>query len=417
MATAAAKPAPARGAAHAAKRIEVLDAAARVFNRSGLTNTSLDEIAREVGVSKTSLYYYLKNKEDLIFQCYVRACEMGLAHLHAAAQEGETGLERIRLYVRNQTRPGNPPAAALSEIAFLSPEHQAEVRRLARLNDEMMRGFIRQGVEDGTIAPCDPTLANFALIGTFLWIGIWRREGAGRLSESQVAEIFWQVFERGLRPVGSPRIPVQAPVVSAPAAEELDPFARDALVQLKRETLLKAATEFFNTGGYDGTSLDEIVASLGLTKGAFYYYIENKEDLLYQCYLRTLDLTERIITAIAASPLTGLEKLQRYIFEVVFAHASSDGPVAIYSRVRSLSRKRQALVLSRGKALQAQVTGFIEQGVADGSIRPCDPRMARLAVVGALNWMPKWYARTGSKSPEEVGAAFADFFLNGLAAR
>ena len=198
--------------------------------------------------------------------------------------------------------------------------------------------------------------------------------------------------------------------------EELDPFARDVLVQLKRETLLKAATEFFNSSGYDGTSLDEIVASLGLTKGAFYYYIENKEDLLYQCYLRSLEVTERTVRNIAASPVSGLEKIQRYIFGMVFAHAGPEGPVAIYSRVRSLSAKRQALVVQRGKAVQAQVTAFIEEGVVDGSIRPCDPKLARLAVVGALNWMPKWHARTGPKGPGTVAAAFADFFVNGLAA-
>lgn len=403
-----------RAPSHAVRRLEILDTAARVFNRDGLTNTSLDEVAKQLGTSKASLYYYVKNKEDLIFQCYLRACEMGFAHLQRAARDGQTGLERVDLYIRYQTLPGNPPAAVLSEVGFLSEEHQSAILRASRANDELLRGFIREGIDDGSIAPGDVTLTNFALMGTFAWISVWRRDGRGRATEAEVARVFLDFFVNGLRPAEAPRLPIPEVPEPAPSAP-VDMFARDEVLLAKRTALLKAAAAYFNRGGYDGTSLDEIVASLGVTKGAFYYYFENKEDLLFQCYSRSLDLAESRVRDIASMTGSGLEKIQHYIYAIIHGHSGPDGPFAIYTRVRSLSQSRQRQVLARGKALQLEVQRFIEQGIADGSIRRCDPRMARLAVVGALNWMPKWFAPLGPKSAAEVGRAFADFFTNGLA--
>ncbi|MFX8688983.1 helix-turn-helix domain-containing protein, partial [Acinetobacter baumannii] len=86
---------------------------------------------------------------------------------------------------------------------------------------------------------------------------------------------FWDFYANGLRNPGMPRRAVLSDWRPQTEQPSFDPFEREALNERKRAALLRAASAFFNRGGFDGTSLDEIVASLGLTKGAFYYYIEN----------------------------------------------------------------------------------------------------------------------------------------------
>ncbi len=56
--------------------------------------------------------------------------------------------------------------------------------------------------------------------------------------------------------------------------------------QLQRDRMLKAAASCFNQKGYSGTSLKDVARHLGLTDAALYYYVKNKEELVYQCYLK-----------------------------------------------------------------------------------------------------------------------------------
>ena len=65
-------------------------------------------------------------------------------------------------------------------------------------------------------------------------------------------------------------------------------FNRTEQNRLKQEAFFKTGTWFFNKKGFNGTSLDEIAERLNVSKGAFYYHIKNKEDLLVHCYDRSL---------------------------------------------------------------------------------------------------------------------------------
>src|SRR5205814_1376034 len=68
--------------------------------------------------------------------------------------------------------------------------------------DQGIRRLIREGVHDGSIAPCDPKLAAFALAGALNWIAHWYREDQS-LTGAEIAEAFVAIFEGGLRPRGS----------------------------------------------------------------------------------------------------------------------------------------------------------------------------------------------------------------------
>src|SRR5947209_2149350 len=94
------------------KREAVIRAAARVFNRKGYHNTSLDDIAAVLEVSKPTVYYYVSNKEQLLFECFLAGVEQIRAGFHAVTDHGATARERLNAVLHHYA------AAVASEFGW-----------------------------------------------------------------------------------------------------------------------------------------------------------------------------------------------------------------------------------------------------------------------------------------------------------
>ena len=82
------------------KHNRMLKAAARCFNIKGYSGTSLKDVADLLGLTDAALYYYVRNKQELVYLCYVRAADLGREAMQRAIDEGEDGLETVRRYLR-----------------------------------------------------------------------------------------------------------------------------------------------------------------------------------------------------------------------------------------------------------------------------------------------------------------------------
>jgi AcrR family transcriptional regulator len=186
---------------HALKREAVILAAARAFAARGYHNTSLDDLAASLKVTKPTLYLYVPSKEAILFECF----KAGLAQIQATLEdcEGASGPARERLFafIRGYA------AAIVGDFGWcmLRAEDQhlgaAMSRRIKLLKvgiDRRMRALIEAGVRDGSIRDCDPKMTAFALAGALNWMGHWYREDAS-LKPLEIADRFIDVFNRGLR--------------------------------------------------------------------------------------------------------------------------------------------------------------------------------------------------------------------------
>src|SRR3984893_8372917 len=79
----------------AAKRSALIRKAARAFSARGFYNTSLDDIAAQLGVTKPALYYYVKSKEDILYACHVISNELGSEAMAYAENLKGSGLDRV----------------------------------------------------------------------------------------------------------------------------------------------------------------------------------------------------------------------------------------------------------------------------------------------------------------------------------
>ncbi len=165
----------------------------------------------------------------------------------------------------------------------------------------------------------------------------------------------------------------------------------DSRFALKRDRMLKAAAFCFNQKGYSGTSLKDVADQLGLTDAALYYYVRNKEELVYQCYLRAAEVGREALNRAMTDGGTGFDQVRRYLQYHIEILVGDHGPVAIMSEIPSLKPEHRDEVLALSRSHSMQFEAMLERGIADGSINQCDVRMTGNAIMGALNWIPKWF--------------------------
>jgi AcrR family transcriptional regulator len=161
--------------------------------------------------------------------------------------------------------------------------------------------------------------------------------------------------------------------------------------QLQRDRMLRAAAACFNQKGYSGTSLKDVSRQLGLTDAALYYYVRNKEELVYQCYLRAAELGRDAMDRARAAGGSGFEQAFLYVRYHVEIIVGDAGPVAIMSEIPSLKAEHRNDILSVSRRHSLGFEAILSAGIRDGSIAPCDVRMTGNAVMGAINWIPKWF--------------------------
>lgn len=189
-----------RVAEREAKREAVLHAAAQAFAESGYFQTSLDDIAVRLGITKPTLYYYAKNKEDLILASASRAQELMLAPIPSDpnAPAIRELLAFLRRYAEVIATDFGRCFTLLSDID-VSEEAGAQIQAKKGLVDKRMRELISRGIEDGSIAPCDVKMTAFMLAGAINGIARWFRDD-GPLDASTVGEIFVNQMSAGLVP-------------------------------------------------------------------------------------------------------------------------------------------------------------------------------------------------------------------------
>ncbi len=158
------------------QRDRMLKAAAYCFNQKGFSGTSLKDVADILGLTDAALYYYVRSKEELVYQCYLRAADVGCDAMNRAIEDAQSGFEQVQLYIRYhiESMVGDAgPVAIMSEIPSLKPEHRDEVLELSRSHSSRFEALLEAGIKDGSIAPCDVRMTGNSIMGSINWIPKW----------------------------------------------------------------------------------------------------------------------------------------------------------------------------------------------------------------------------------------------------
>jgi AcrR family transcriptional regulator len=187
--------------------------------------------------------------------------------------------------------------------------------------------------------------------------------------------------------------------------------------ELKRDAVIRAAARAFDTRGFHNTSLADIALALQVTKPTLYYYVENKEDLLFQCFLAGLEGIERTLAEALESHDDGRTRLRRVLRGYALAIASEYGWCMVRAADQDLGPERGAQVKARKAGIDQGIRRLIRAGIDDGSLGTLDPKLTAFAIAGALNWIAHWHRQDSSLRPETIAEEFIGFFERGLLPR
>ncbi len=166
--------------------------------------------------------------------------------------------------------------------------------------------------------------------------------------------------------------------------------------------------------GYHGATVEHIAAALRMKKGNLYYYFRDKEDILFACHQYSLDRLLMLLEDIEQRGGPADERLRQII--VAFVHIILDElhSTALFLDLEALSAAHRKAVIARRDRFDHGMRQVIQSGIRSGAFARSDAKLLSFAILGAINWIPRWYNPDGSSSSQEIADLFADFVLAGL---
>ncbi|KRB44493.1 TetR/AcrR family transcriptional regulator [Phenylobacterium sp. Root700] len=400
------------------KREALLAHATSLFNLRGIAATSLADIAGAAGLTRAALYYYVDDRAELVFQCYLRACEQTAEDLALASQAADDGLGQVLAFVASATAPERPPTAVLSEINYLSGAHRELIETANRRNAERLTEMVERGTRDGSIRLCDARVAAQSILGMLAWAQLsphWVRSPKGKGFRVRTADALLDLLKNGIAKQvrNTPPCPIDA---ASFLPGRFNAFDKREAAEMKSAQLVMTASQIFNRDGIEATSLDDVSAALGATKGIVYHYMQDKTDLVVRCYERGFDLFEDFAKAARKHGANGLERAMIGVHLNSQAQAGELSPLMPQPGLDSLPSPHREALTKRANALRGQFAAFLRQGVADGSCRPCDVPVLAQVGAGAFGRLPKWITPEDANHPRRFGDEIVSLFTLGLKA-
>lgn len=187
-------------------------------------------------------------------------------------------------------------------------------------------------------------------------------------------------------------------------------------IEKKRE-ILRAASEVFRRRGLHAAGMREIAAEAGMHAGNLYYYFANKQELLAFCQQDSLGQLLAMARRVLEEEATPDRRLARLVAEHVrILNQAIPGSLA-HLEVEALERPWRRRIQRQRDEYESIFRDVLRQGMESGVFRDGDPKLAALAVLGAVNWTVKWYQPEGELGAEAIGGQFADYLVDGLRAR
>ncbi|MFZ5650748.1 MAG: TetR/AcrR family transcriptional regulator [Bacillota bacterium] len=180
----------------------------------------------------------------------------------------------------------------------------------------------------------------------------------------------------------------------------------------RRMNILKAAAKLFSEKGYHDATLEEIARELKYTKGSIYYYISSKQDLLFQCHDLAMNLLLENIDRIKDSDLPPDLKLKEVIKGHIETLMSEFNLITVtLGNDYELEEKYSEIIIAKRDQYEKYISGIIRDGMDRGIFRDVPVKVVINLIMGAANWIGRWYSGEGSMSLQEIGQFYADYLV------
>lgn len=186
----------------------------------------------------------------------------------------------------------------------------------------------------------------------------------------------------------------------------------------RKAEIIEAAANIFMEKGYEAASIQDVADAVDILKGSLYYYINSKEDLLYE-----------VIQEVHRRGLENLDsqrdstdppdvRLHTFVNRHVIFNAQHLAKMTVFFHdFRSLSPERRELIVEERDQYDKFIRAIIDDGIAAGVFRDdVDSRLAAFSILGSMNWIYQWYHPEGPRAIEDIADQMATYAVNSIKA-
>ena len=189
------------------------------------------------------------------------------------------------------------------------------------------------------------------------------------------------------------------------------------MTKTSREEIVSAASQLFREKGYSETTIAEIAKRSGIRKGSIYHHIDSKEELLHEVVVAPITRMLTDLRSIADEDGSAVDRLISAV-SMHLTHLVRGYPDVFVFLQEGFGVGRSS-VSNLSREYEEVFEELLTEGVASGDFRSdVDHRLAAFAILGACNWIHKWYDPLSPDVPlEDMIATFSGLFLDGLRSR
>ncbi|MFQ3543211.1 TetR/AcrR family transcriptional regulator [Halobacillus rhizosphaerae] len=183
-----------------------------------------------------------------------------------------------------------------------------------------------------------------------------------------------------------------------------------------KNTIIRTSLELFDEYGFHGVTVNQIVAASNTSKGGFYHHFHSKDELLFVIHdtfityvLKEAKSADRVHT----SPVNKIQAIIQafvQVFDLYKPHIA-----VFYQESNYLKPEYEVLIKRKRDEFKQLIFAVINEGQEAGYFRKELPtEITGMAILGMVNWIYKWYKRSGTYSIDEIADVFVDLVLHSL---
>jgi AcrR family transcriptional regulator len=377
-------------------------AAVEVMMRKGVRRMTFTEIAVGLDLVPSAIGYYYRRKDDLVAACFLQSVAK-FESLTAAAAAGLTPAERVRIYLQALLKFwGEVLRGEAAPIVMFNEVRTIKDPAVDAAFMGMYRGLRRLLDTARPLGRLERNARAHQFLTQALWVTLWAQRYDPR-DFPRVADRISDLMIGGLAGPGR-----------SWSSKTLPGLRSTTSLGGDQDAFLKAATELINEDGYPGASVEKIAARLNLTKGAFYYRHNAKDDLVVAGFKQTLATIRNAQDQADHVGGDGLERLCLATAELFRGHLAGDAPLLRISALAAVSEEIGHDIFEDFSRVSLHFAGCVADGIADGSIRPVDPNIAGLMITAMISGSTELGYWAPGVTPANAAAAFFRPMVDGL---
>jgi len=187
-----------------------------------------------------------------------------------------------------------------------------------------------------------------------------------------------------------------------------------ASVDERRDQILRSLASFVRHRRLASLTMRDIADRLGLVKGNLYYYFKNKQDILYHCHVKCIAISLAALDEVSAMNLPPAEALRELLVKHIRNITEDAYGGVLLTDLESLTPAQRKRYVAMRDRFEDGVRKLIRGGIAEGVFASQNVDLAGITVLGAINWIPKWYRPDGPMSSVEIAEKITDQLIRSL---